>query len=133
MCLIWGTTYLAIARFLLPARTPFASRLPAPYAASIATASAAEALDVGRRDARESGTLTFTRAALPPSVMLSDRSRISRYIYALKYLPVSVVSLYAYANPVIAVLLGAVLLDEPFGPRVIVATGNGTSGNYGGA
>ena len=44
------------------------------------------------------------------------------YIYALKYLPVSVVSLYAYANPVIAVLLGTVLLAEPFGPRVIVAT-----------
>jgi drug/metabolite transporter (DMT)-like permease len=36
---------------------------------------------------------------------------------------VSVVSLYAYANPVIAVLLGTALLTEPFGPRVIVATG----------
>jgi len=55
------------------------------------------------------------------------------YIDALKCLPVSVVSLYAYANPVIAVLLGAALLDEPFGPRVICGDGNGTSGNYGGA
>jgi drug/metabolite transporter (DMT)-like permease len=44
------------------------------------------------------------------------------YVYALKYLPVSTVSLYAYVNPVIAVLLGALLLAEPFGPRVIVAT-----------
>jgi drug/metabolite transporter (DMT)-like permease len=43
------------------------------------------------------------------------------YVYALKHLPVSTVSLYAYINPVIAVLLGTALLDEPFGPRVMVA------------
>jgi len=44
------------------------------------------------------------------------------YIYALKYLPVSTVSLYAYVNPVIAVLLGALLLGEPFGIRIVVAS-----------
>ena len=44
------------------------------------------------------------------------------YIYALKHLPVSTVSLYAYVNPVIAVLLGALLLDEPFGLRVVIAS-----------
>lgn len=43
------------------------------------------------------------------------------YVYALKYLPVSTVSIYAYVNPLIAVVLGAVLLDEPFGGRTIVA------------
>jgi drug/metabolite transporter (DMT)-like permease len=43
------------------------------------------------------------------------------YIYALKHLPVSTVSLYAYVNPVIAVVLGAVLLREPFGLRTVVA------------
>ena len=44
------------------------------------------------------------------------------YVYALKYLPVSTVSLYAFVNPVIAVALGALLLDEPFGPRVVIAS-----------
>lgn len=43
------------------------------------------------------------------------------YVFALKHLPVSTVSLYAYINPVIAVVLGTILLDEPFGPRVILA------------
>jgi drug/metabolite transporter (DMT)-like permease len=43
------------------------------------------------------------------------------YMYALKHLPISTVSLYAYINPIIAVVLGTLLLDEPFGPRVIVA------------
>jgi drug/metabolite transporter (DMT)-like permease len=45
------------------------------------------------------------------------------YAYALKYLPVSLVSLYAYVNPVIAVILGALLLNEPFTARMAVAIG----------
>jgi drug/metabolite transporter (DMT)-like permease len=47
----------------------------------------------------------------------------SAYVYALKHLPLSTVSLSAYVNPVIAVGLGALLLGEPFGPRIIVASG----------
>jgi drug/metabolite transporter (DMT)-like permease len=44
------------------------------------------------------------------------------YIYALKHLPVATVSLYAYINPMIAVLLGALLLGEPFGMRIVIAS-----------
>jgi drug/metabolite transporter (DMT)-like permease len=44
------------------------------------------------------------------------------YTYALKHLPVSTVSLYAYVNPLIAVLLGAALLGEPFGIRIVIAS-----------
>jgi drug/metabolite transporter (DMT)-like permease len=44
------------------------------------------------------------------------------YIYALKHLPVSTVSLYSYVNPVIAVVLGTLLLGEPFGLRIVVAS-----------
>ena len=46
----------------------------------------------------------------------------SAYVYALKHLPVSTVSLYAYINPVIAVVLGTLLLGEPFGWRVVMAS-----------
>lgn len=45
------------------------------------------------------------------------------YVYALKHLPVSIVSLYAYVNPVIAVILGSLILAEPFTPRMAVAIG----------
>jgi drug/metabolite transporter (DMT)-like permease len=31
------------------------------------------------------------------------------------------VSIYAYINPLIAVILGALLLDEPFSARTVVA------------
>jgi drug/metabolite transporter (DMT)-like permease len=43
------------------------------------------------------------------------------YIYALKYLPVSIVSLYAYVTPILAVVLGAVVMHERFTPRMAVA------------
>lgn len=43
------------------------------------------------------------------------------YTYALRHLPVSFVSLYAYINPVIAVTLGVLLLGEPFDARMATA------------
>ena len=44
------------------------------------------------------------------------------YIYALQHLPVATVSLYAYANPLIAVVARrAALLGEPFTTRTVIA------------
>jgi drug/metabolite transporter (DMT)-like permease len=43
------------------------------------------------------------------------------YTYALRHLAMSFVSLYAYINPVIAVALGSLLLDEPFSLRMAIA------------
>jgi drug/metabolite transporter (DMT)-like permease len=43
------------------------------------------------------------------------------YTYALRHLPVSFVSLYAYINPIIAVALGVLLLHEPFTLRMTIA------------
>jgi drug/metabolite transporter (DMT)-like permease len=44
------------------------------------------------------------------------------YTYALRHLPVSFVSLYAYINPVIAVALGVLFLGEPFSLRIALAS-----------
>jgi drug/metabolite transporter (DMT)-like permease len=43
------------------------------------------------------------------------------YSYALRHLSVAIVSLYTYVNPVIAVALGTLLLDEPFHMRMVLA------------
>jgi drug/metabolite transporter (DMT)-like permease len=43
------------------------------------------------------------------------------YTYALRHLPVSLVSLYAYVNPIIAVALGVAILGEPFTARMAAA------------
>jgi drug/metabolite transporter (DMT)-like permease len=40
----------------------------------------------------------------------------SAYLYAMKHLPVSLVSLYTYVNPLVAVILGSLLYGEKFEP-----------------
>jgi drug/metabolite transporter (DMT)-like permease len=60
-------------------------------------------------------------AALAYLIVFGAVVGFTAYAYALKHLPVATVSLYAYINPVIAVFLGVVILNEPFGVRDIVA------------
>jgi len=47
----------------------------------------------------------------------------SAYIYALERLPVALVSIYTYVNPVVAVILGWIVYREPFGRREALAMG----------
>jgi drug/metabolite transporter (DMT)-like permease len=54
-------------------------------------------------------------------IVFGSLGAYSAYVYALQHLPVSTVSLYAYINPIIAVILGTLIANEPFGPRVVVA------------
>lgn len=46
----------------------------------------------------------------------------SAYIYVLNHLPVSVISIYNYINPVVAVFLGWLFYREPFGWREAAGT-----------
>lgn len=64
-----------------------------------------------------------TALALVYLVVVGSIVGYSAYAYALKHLPVSTVSLYAYANPVIAVVLGALMLGEPMDSRILAAAG----------
>ena len=69
--------------------------------------------------------LTFTTrtiAAMIYLVLVGAVVGFSAYLYALKHLPITTVSLYAYINPVIAVLLGTLLLGEPFNLRIVIAS-----------
>src|SRR6185369_2202865 len=47
----------------------------------------------------------------------------SAYAYALRHASATIVGTYAYVNPVIAVLLGWLLLHEPVGSRTFIAMG----------
>ena len=53
------------------------------------------------------------------------------FIYAVKVLPVSLVSTYTYVNPVIAVLLGWLLLSEPVTGYTLAGTALIIAGVYG--
>jgi drug/metabolite transporter (DMT)-like permease len=60
-------------------------------------------------------------AAMAYLILAGSLGGFVSYVYALRHLPVTLVSLYAYVNPLIAVILGAVLLGEPFGGRTLIA------------
>lgn len=45
------------------------------------------------------------------------------YLYAVRHLPMMVVSTYAYVNPVIAILLGVLILDEKITGMTVAALG----------
>ena len=62
-----------------------------------------------------------TGGALLYLILIGSIVGFSAFAYALKHLPIATVSLYAYVNPVIAVILGALLLREPFTVRMALA------------
>jgi drug/metabolite transporter (DMT)-like permease len=69
--------------------------------------------------------LTFTRRSATALIYLAVFGSViaySAYLYALKHLAVATVSLYSYVNPIIAVVLGTLLLSEPFSSRTLVAS-----------
>jgi drug/metabolite transporter (DMT)-like permease len=68
--------------------------------------------------------LTFTPRTFAAMAYLSIAGSLvaySAYIYAIQHLPLQLVSLYAYINPMIAVALGTLLLSEPLSARILVA------------
>jgi drug/metabolite transporter (DMT)-like permease len=65
---------------------------------------------------------TRTAGAMIYLVLAGSLVGYTAYVYALKYLSVSTVSLYAYINPLIAVVLGTLLLSEPFSIRILFAS-----------
>jgi drug/metabolite transporter (DMT)-like permease len=52
------------------------------------------------------------------------------YAYALRKLPMTIVSLYAYINPLVAVVLGWLILDETLNAKIWLAIGLTITGIY---
>ncbi|MEO7272484.1 MAG: EamA family transporter [Vicinamibacterales bacterium] len=74
----------------------------------------------------EWGSLAFSTRSFTALMYLSTIGALGgfvAYTYALRHLPVSFVSLYAYINPIIAVTLGVLFLNEPFTSRMAVSAG----------
>lgn len=55
-------------------------------------------------------------------VVVSSVIAFIAYLYALQKLPTSLVSVYAYINPIIAVLAGSIFTGEPL--TVLIITGS---------
>jgi drug/metabolite transporter (DMT)-like permease len=55
-------------------------------------------------------------------VLIGSVVGYSAYIFTLKHLAISTISLSSYINPIIAVVLGVLVAGERFGPRSLVAS-----------
>jgi drug/metabolite transporter (DMT)-like permease len=64
---------------------------------------------------------TRTTVALIYLTIAGSVVAFAAYSYALRHLDVAIVSLYTYVNPVIAVILGTIVLGEPFGVRMLIS------------
>jgi drug/metabolite transporter (DMT)-like permease len=68
-----------------------------------------------------SGFSTGSIAALAYLIVFGSWIAFSAYLWLLRVAPISLVSTYAYVNPVIAVLLGWAFLSEPITGRTLLA------------
>ena len=66
---------------------------------------------------------TTSIVALAYLIVFGSLVGFSTYVWLLRSAPLSLVSTYAYANPVVAVILGAVFIGEALNGRVLIAGG----------
>lgn len=74
-----------------------------------------ERLDVAAVSAKSAGALAYL-------VFVGAIVGYSAYVWLLKVTTPAKAATYAYVNPIVAVLLGWALADEPLGPRVVLAS-----------
>ena len=80
------------------------------YAVSQVSGQAVKIADINRH----------TWMALAYLVLVGSIATFAAYVYTLKHLPIAIASVYAYINPVVAVLLGLYLFEEHITIGIIV-------------
>jgi drug/metabolite transporter (DMT)-like permease len=127
---VWGLLLLIFAAFSWAVGSFLSSRLPLPANPFVATAwemvlggSALFICGVLRGELRG-----FALSQVPGEawawlvylVLFGSLAAFTAYIWLLSHAPISLTATYAYVNPVVAVLLGAVVLAEPVTLPIIV-------------
>jgi drug/metabolite transporter (DMT)-like permease len=72
----------------------------------------------------EAAGIRFTQSgvlALLYLIVFGSIIGFTSYAYLLRHVPPAKASTYAYVNPIVAVILGAIILSEPIDARTIVA------------
>lgn len=95
---------------------PFISGAVQQFAAGVALAIPAVILEKAPH-----GVALRSELAVAYLVVFGAIIGFSSFIYAMSRLPVALVSIYTFANPIVAVFLGWLILNEPFGYRELIA------------
>jgi drug/metabolite transporter (DMT)-like permease len=113
----------AFGSVLYKRRHPDASPYVGAAIEMLAAGTVVTALGLGLGEARGVHLSAAGFGALAYLVVFGSIVGFSAYHYALRHAPATAVGTYAYVNPVIAVLLGWLLLRERVGPHTFVAMG----------
>jgi drug/metabolite transporter (DMT)-like permease len=114
----WALGTFASPRLRTP-RDPLASTTVQMLAGGALLVAIAVAIgEPGRADPSEFSTASLL--AMAYLVVFGSLVAFSAYTWLLQHAPVSVVATYAYVNPVVAVLLGAVFLSEVITPSMLI-------------
>jgi len=126
-----GAAVCALASLSWAAGSLYARTAPVPHRPLVATSMQMLAggallaiVGVGAGELRTAHLASFSTAslvALGYLIVFGSLIAFSAYVWLLRHAPTSLVATYAYVNPVVAVLLGRALLDEPVTPRMAVA------------
>ena len=76
--------------------------------------------EIGRADVENFSVRSLVAVAY--LIVFGSIVAFSAYTWLLANVPVSTVGTYAYVNPIVAVALGAVILNEPITPRTLIAS-----------
>jgi drug/metabolite transporter (DMT)-like permease len=110
--LFWSTGSFYGRRLTQPA-DPFVGAVVQMLAAGVVMTAAGVLLDgVGALDLTAASAHSLLALAY---LVVAGAVAFSAYVWALQHLPISTVVSHQYVNPAVAVLLGAVLLDERLG------------------
>jgi drug/metabolite transporter (DMT)-like permease len=84
---------------------------------------AVEAVVTGELGRLHPAVSAASLAAIAYLVVFGSLVAFSAYSWLLHHAPLPLIGTYAFVNPVVAVILGAVVLAEPITPRTILAAG----------
>ena len=115
----WATGSYASGRLTLPADPLRSTAWQMLCGGGTMLLVALAAGEVGRADAGEVSLDSVL--ALGYLVVFGSLLAFTAYTWLLQHAPLSLISTYAYVNPVVAIFLGAVILDEELTPLVLVA------------
>jgi drug/metabolite transporter (DMT)-like permease len=114
----WGIALTAISALAWATGSYLSSRIPLPQDAFVATtfemlAGGLILLPVGLAQRPDPTAFSSTSlAAFAYLVLMGSLIGFTAYVWLLHHVPLGTVSTYAYVNPVVAITLGVVFLDE---------------------
>ena len=122
----WGIAVTGISALAWAAGSYLSGRLPLPEDALVATtfemlAGGLILLPVGLAQQPDLGAVSGkSLAAFVYLVVAGSLIGYTAYVWLLHHVPLGTVATYAYVNPVVAIALGALFLDESLTTRVLV-------------